>query len=192
MKIKFDEPSHLYWLNDVPVPSVTQVLDPLVDFSKVDPDLLERKRQIGTAMHRAIEFGDDLDVSSLDASIMDYYRAWLKFVADTNILVTHSELRVASSIYMYAGTLDILGVLGKRDALIDIKTTATIYPTNALQTAAYERAARETLGIKRAPQRFTLQLKNNGDYRLVPHNGASDLGVFLSQLNVYNWRKLNG
>ena len=63
--LTFDPEKHEYRINGVLVPSVSQILAPLYDFSKIPRDVLERKRQIGTAIHKAIELDllGDLDVA---------------------------------------------------------------------------------------------------------------------------------
>jgi len=67
----FDAATHTYTAGGVRVPSVTQVLKLLPlgpDFSRVDPDVLERKRQLGNLVHDAcaiLDEGDDLDWGAL-------------------------------------------------------------------------------------------------------------------------------
>lgn len=48
MKIEFDEQTHIYKLNGEIIPSVTQVLSRLSDFSYADPAILARKADIGS------------------------------------------------------------------------------------------------------------------------------------------------
>ena len=84
MNLQFDAAAHQYTLNGRRIPSVTQILGQVVDFSMVPPDILERKCAIGQALHNAIalEIENDLDHDSIDAAVLGYFIGWRKFVAD--------------------------------------------------------------------------------------------------------------
>lgn len=54
--LEFDEESHLYVVDGVIVPSVTQVLDKKYrDYQNIDTDILQGAADYGTALHSAIE-----------------------------------------------------------------------------------------------------------------------------------------
>ena len=63
----YDDDAHTYTLAGRVIPSVTQILKQVVDFSMVAPDILERKCAIGSVLHMAIalDHADDLDYDSL-------------------------------------------------------------------------------------------------------------------------------
>lgn len=79
--LEFDSSSHTYRVGGVVVPSVTQILSPLVDFSMVTPDVLAAKAAIGTAVHLACELYDmdDLIEYDLDPVLVPYFEGWKKF-----------------------------------------------------------------------------------------------------------------
>lgn len=185
--LRFDAATHTYYWNDQRIPSVTQILGPLTDLSMIPRDVLERKRLIGTWVHAAIELDlrDDLDEGSIGEDWRGYFNGWLKFRAESGMVVHEAEQKVYSKPYGYAGTLDLLGELPKIGlVLIDTKCTATMYPTVGPQTAAYAHAR----GVPKA-KRFALQLKPDGSYRLHPCPDRSDFGVFSAALTLYHWRK---
>lgn len=191
IELEFDEPTHAYTLNGRRVPSVTQVLDPLNMLDGIPWDILEAARIFGSNVHVACHFHNIgiLDWSSLDEYLASYVRGYLKFLAESSFVVLASEERVASVKAGYAGTLDIRGVLNRRKALIDIKSTSSLPRTVGPQTAAYENALREMTGEK-TERRFCLHLKPD-DYSLVPlkdGRGVSDLTCFVSALNVWRFR----
>ena len=99
--LQFDEATHTYTLAGRVIPSVTQILKQVVDFSMVAPDILERKCAIGSVLHMAIalDHADDLDYDSLDASVLPYFEAWRKFVADMGrgLVVHAAEMPIASA-----------------------------------------------------------------------------------------------
>lgn len=185
--LEFDKPTHTYRWNGQIVPSVTQVLAQLSDFSMVRPDVLERKRQIGQWVHKAIELdlADDLDEESIGDDWRGYFNGWRKFRAESGFVASASEQQVYSEKYRFAGTLDLAGELPKAGtAIIDAKCTTMIYPTVGPQVAAYSEAA----GCPKA-KRFALQLSPDGKYELHPLTDRGNFGVFLAALTLHNWRK---
>ena len=187
----FSEANHSYHLNGVRVPCVTDIIGMLSDFSFVPEDVLDRASKFGSAVHKAVELyeNDDLDMGTLHPAIIPYLNSWKKFKAETGFLVTHTEELVYSKKYGYAGTLDIAGQLQGISGILDVKTVATLHPVTALQTAGYGQAFTEQSGIL-IRKRWALQLKEN-NYRLIEYEWPSDLDVFISCLNLFNWRKNN-
>ncbi|HEU0283497.1 MAG TPA: hypothetical protein VFQ99_06900 [Gallionella sp.] len=188
--LTFDAATHTYRWRGVIVPSVTQILGQLTDLSMVPPDVLERKRQIGTWVHAAIELDlkNDLDYDSIGEDWRGYFDGWLKFKRESGFAVVDAEAKVYSEKYRYAGTLDLLGDLPKVGrALIDTKCTATMYPSVGPQTAAYA----EAHGATKA-KRYALQLKPTGTYELHACPDKGDFGVFLAAKTLYDWRKKHG
>lgn len=196
-QLVFQDEGHKYFLDGIEVPSVTQVLEPLTDYSRVPPTVLEQARQIGTAVHRACSLldADDLVVDSLDARLVGYVEAWKKFKEETGFVVELNEQRVHSRIYRCAGTLDRVGVfravVGKPRAVVEIKTTADFMPSFGPQLSAYHYMATECELIKRGAsvKRIAVQLRPDGSYRLMHYDDAADFSVFTSCLCLFNWRK---
>lgn len=190
--LEFDAVAHAYTWSGRPVPGVTRVLQLVQDFSMVPAELLARKQQIGTALHAAIELGDDLDPDSLDPLVEPYYDAWSRFMVDTGFQPVHNEIRIFSARHTYAGTLDTIGVLKRRECLIDYKSSWELHPAVGPQTAAYLNGAYEMKVCPPDLPRYALQLRRDRSYRLEPLTEASDFAVFLSLLNIHNWRKRHG
>jgi hypothetical protein len=189
MNIAFDAATHVYWINGFAVPNVTRVLGDLYNWDAVPAKTLERKRQIGAAVHRAIELDvhDDLDESSLDPQVAGYFEAWRRFCKERPFTCHLAEHQVGSHKLRYAGTLDLAGDLGGSDVLIDIKITHHLHPASALQTAAYLYAASEMRLIGAGAKRFALCLQADGAYRIQPHLDRNDFPVFVSCLSRHNW-----
>ena len=109
--LEFNEERHEYRLDGKIVPSVTQILRPLMDFSGIPPDVLEHKRQIGTAVHKAIELDllGELDETSVAPALAPYFGAWRDFKSEFGVKDgTTTEYRVCSKIHGYAGTVDLI------------------------------------------------------------------------------------
>ena len=193
MEISFRESDHTYWLGAIRVPSVTEILRPLgADYRFVKDDVLQWTTDLGRAVHRPIELHllDDLDHSSMEGDVSQYFDQFLKFQRDTGFAALQTEA-VVSHALGYAGTLDCVGILNGNTVLIDWKTTAQISPTVALQTAAYAMA----LDSGRPPadhvsgRRYALRLTPT-HYRLhsfPPQSYQYDVCVFKALLTTHQW-----
>lgn len=194
--LQFDEATHRYTLDGVELPSVTKILDDVFDeYRSIDPETLRRAQERGTAVHKACELHDmaQLDFSSVDETIAPYLEGYIKFVSETKFEHHAVEQKVVSRKYGYAGTLDRLGVLGKskRRCQIDLKSAVSVSRSVGPQTAAYEQAAREEHWIepKEIIDRYALQLRADGGYRLLPCKSPADFSVFLSALTIYKFKR---
>lgn len=194
MALEFVRDGHFYLLDGVRIPNVTKVTDALSSYAGIPLDVLQRKAEIGDAVHFATELDDanDLDDATLPDEIRGYVEGWRKFKRDTLFCALVAEQRVWSDRYKFAGTLDRIGVFGRLKGvkpaarcLIDIKTTFDLLPAVAPQLAAYMTAWNE-----RAPKgeqvhrRFACQLKADGSYRLEEFSDPADWSVFLSVMTV--------
>lgn len=183
--LTFDATLHQYAWHGRKVYSVTRVLRRLIDFSGIDPAVLEKARERGKAVHRAIELdiAGDLDDESLHPEVRERFLGWRNFVKLSGFKVISSEQRVYSERHGYAGTIDLCGTIRRETYLPDIKATALVPPTVGLQTAAYAQALRET--IKCGPvRRGVLHLKAGGKWQFLPLTRALDLTDFLSELDL--------
>ena len=191
--LTFNEADHKYYLNGIPVPSVTQALSVIVDFSMVRPEVLENARIRGQAVHLATELDDQgtLDESSLAPVLVPYLDAWRLFRQQTGFVPENIEERVYNSKHLYAGTLDRIGTLEKRFAkrvLIDIKARAVMTDDIGPQLDAYARAWEEMTGEDLRDHRYSVQLKPDGKYKLHHYTNPHDFGAFLGCLSIFNWR----
>lgn len=185
---EFDAASHTYRVNGVILPSVTQVIGWMNNYSGIPAETLAFACERGTAAHEATALDDRglLDEESVDPEIAGYLAAWRRFRRETGFVPELIEHRVAVP-GMYAGTLDRFGRIGRQYWLVDIKTATTVSRSNGPQTAAYLGA----LGTRDHTKRGTVQLRQDGTYRLIPHENRNDLSAFLASLTLHNWSKSN-
>lgn len=192
MALQFDADAHAYQWDGQPVPSVTQILEPLNDFSGIPPNVLEAARVRGQWVHEMTERSDyETPIGSVPEPYTGYVLAWEKFKAETDYVPELIECRVFSEKYRYAGTFDRFCKLVRCNTILDVKATHAPPPSAAPQTAAYKQAFEEMTGRK-VSKRFTLHLKGDGNYQLIEHKKAADLSVFLSCLTIHKWRIQNG
>lgn len=184
----FDAESHVYRLGHRIVPSVTQVLSAVFPCD-APAGAMEAARERGNLVHEATEHYDRgrLDVDAVRDDVVPYVLAWIAFRRDTDIEILAIEEPMIHHARGYAGTPDRLARWRRKTAVCDIKATARIEPTTALQTAAYAELAATARHLK-IEQRFTVQLRPDATYRVQEWAEPTDLGVFLCALQIHQWK----
>jgi hypothetical protein len=183
-ELTFHVESHTYRYGGRVVPSVTQVLRPIDNFDRVDPELLERARRFGSHAHQATDLFDrgELDEDSLDPGLSPHLAGYKLFLFETGFVVTHSEQQIYNPRQKYAGTLDKRGTWKGTTWLLDLKSGA-IPRGVGLQTAGYQMACPDH---DRPRKRLCLQLLPN-NYKLIACDEPSDWSYFVSFLNTYRF-----
>jgi hypothetical protein len=189
--LQFDAATHTYTLAGRKLPSVTEVLAPLQDFSMVPPAVLQAACEFGRNVHIACDLynRDALDWSSLDAALVPYVRGWAQFLEESGAVVIASECRVYHDELGYAGSPDVVLAWGKRTVLPDLKATAVVPRTVGIQTAAYAKAYARAHAT-REPERYCIHLQD-GKYRSHKRTDPADWSLFLSCLNVWKFNHAN-
>ena len=185
MRLEFDAASHTYRIDGRVVPSVTQVLAPLEDFSRVPRDVLEAARIFGQHVHEACDLLNrgELDWLSLDPALTPYVEGWRRFIEESGAVVMASEFPVGHDQLGYAGTPDVLIQMRDRLWIPDIKSTAVVPSTVGYQTAGYAKAYHRMTGQE--PKRCCVLLDGAGRYKLHTRNESSDWEMFVSALNCF-------
>ena len=181
--VKFNACNHQYTANGEIIPSVTQVLSSLNDFSSITPDVLENASQRGTAIHAMVDLyiNKKLDLSALDARLYGRLAAWIEF---TNLYLPNiigCEKLVYSAKHGFAGTLDIVCLLEGKLSLIDIKSSKAAASTANLQLAGYQIAYEEMVGVK-VSRRMAVILKDDGKFEVLEYKCKLDKKAFLKLL----------
>lgn len=195
--LRFLASTHQYFVGDRELPSVTRILQDtgVADFSQ--PWFTEDVRTRGQLVHAAIALDNEgsLDFDALDPVLVPYVAGWRKYLAESGAVVEFYETPIYDLDLGYAGTLDVIvlepGQKGPtRRTLLDIKPS--IYPSVALQLAAYVRCARALYPEPVLFQRAALVLDGDGGYKRVPFTDASDDSVFLAAVRLWHWRRAHG
>lgn len=193
LEMSFDEASHTYRVGGSVWPSVSAILEPLNQLDGIPPEILRRAAEFGTNVHLACHLINTgrLDRASLDDALAPYVAAWDRCLFESGAVVVASEVRVLHPTLKYAGTMDTAIRLTRRTRsavhALDIKTSATVPRTCALQTAAY-REAYVRVRPDLSKTRYCCHLRGDGTYRLIPYESPGDWNTFVSALNVYRWR----
>lgn len=198
--LTFEPAAHAYALDGRPILSVTAILKKvgLVDLSRIPADLLEQKRAIGQAVHEATHYWDqdDLLPGSVDPVVEPYLLAYRAFRAERGFTPLYLETRVHHPRYHYAGTFDRLGLLSSTyggpctAVLLDIKTGDPELACANLQTAGYLEAYLQSplpLPDAKTIDRWSVQLRPDGSYRLHKYTDVRDRGIFLAAAQLANY-----
>lgn len=126
-KLQYFDDTHTYIVDDIVVPSITQILKHKFKdkYKNVDERVLERASVLGTAVHKAIE---DYEVHGIESDLEEFknYKFLKKYY---NFSVQKSEIYVIIILdtgETCAGRLDQIIQIGEDLFVNDIKRTATL------------------------------------------------------------------
>ncbi|HCY07229.1 MAG TPA: hypothetical protein DHS57_08315 [Erysipelotrichaceae bacterium] len=168
-EIEYIEESHLYLVNGVITPSVTQILQAIFPskYEGIPQYILDNKKDFGTNVHEAIENdfkGLDINLSPLEELA---YKEYLKLRKKHVINPVYMEEIVAYK-DIYAGRLDMIADVNYTRCLIDVKTTATLDKEYLEYQLGYYKLALEDMGIKVAHcYVIWLPKKDKGEFKKI-------------------------
>lgn len=203
--LTFDAATHRYRVGDRFVPNITLIVPS--DYSHVRPDVLEKARQRGHAVHKATELYDlgVLDWSTLDPKVEPYLVAWISFLADYECEFEPYDIErlLYHPIDHYAGTGDRprlwLRPPGagqtRRLVTLEIKSIAKMDLNVGLQTAGQQRCENHrsrSLGIPETTGRWGVQLQSSGKYRAIEYTDKRHERIFLAYKTTMDWEAAIG
>lgn len=196
--LKFQDEGHIYTLNGNRVISLTQILDAagLVNYDGIAPEVLAKKAAFGTKVHTYTLWNDqgELDMNDL-VPYPNYWNrveGWRQFVEDfkyqVDLQAAEKPCAVKVNGMLYAMTIDRLGMMDGKPAIVEIKTCADREFHHQIQTAAQAIPMNEFFKDKGGPcKRFAVYLldKKNQANRLYfcqPHEDRMDEKIFMAAL----------
>ena len=186
MTVICDE-NHVYTVNGVKKPGVSEIMEAagLIDRTWFNEHACLR----GQYVHRAIQLHhtDGLDRASLDAEILPYFAGSRVFLRQSGFRPVLVETPMHDPIYDFCGTPDLIGWLGDRLVLIDVKTGAPA-DWHKIQTAAYQHLAGGRVEGMRIASRVGLYLSDTGRYTTREYVHRNDISVFLAALTILNFK----
>lgn len=194
MTLTFDEASHTYRYDGRVVPSVTQLLDKLHDFSGVPEAILTAAKERGTYVHQMCEMfdRDELDIPRVPEQYLGYLNAWEAFTVEYGPVWAGIEDRGYSRHFGYAGTMDRRGTLPRMFSpsvrwILDIKTSIDAHPVWGMQTAAYRQITAEQDMQYALARRATVQLRADGRFKFNTWDDPDDWPAFQALITLSNW-----
>jgi hypothetical protein len=192
----FDEGLHLYKdAQGVVRPSVSQVIkaEGLISFDGINPSILERKRQLGTLVHRVTELydqGEDLNEYEIPDEVWPYFDGWVNFRNDCGFEPRFIEQQMMACVHgMYYGMrLDAEGPIDGENSIIEKKCGASEHPAWGVQLAGYALGKYPNERVK--PARAVVQLGPQfpRNYKRWPYLEDSDYTVWMNSLVNTIWK----
>ena len=199
--LTFDEATHTYRLDGFFIPSASRLIEVgglKPDFSGIDPAVVERKGQIGKALHAAallLEAGR-LDRSTVDPAVAPYLEAFEAFLGKYGPSLICAEKPDYSPDLLYACTLDRLYLFNAGRAIVDLKTSAQEEPYWGIQTALQAIVEEDRLGRwnVNSPRRYVAHLrpKLKKKFDLIPYTDTLDYEVARGLAHGYHFKVKHG
>lgn len=125
--IEFDEAKHEYKVDGKILPSVTTITSILsnLEYKEIDPEILKKAGEKGTAVHKAIENYIDWNDYELEEKYEPYMIQFKKALKLEKFETIKTEFKLTNN--EICGTLDNMSELNGKRIIIDYKTTATIH-----------------------------------------------------------------
>lgn len=189
MNLEFNEEKHEYFLENVLIPSVSEIIKPIYQnvYKNVYERILENAAERGTKVHRAIEFISKYNFEKFDDEILGYIEAYKKFKKDyNNWTLKHSELRTYHKSLLYGMTIDQCYETPEGIVICDIKTAKTAQKKAwSVQLSAYKAGFESQ--YSKVSKIVALQLFENGKYKV--HDLKDNFQIFLYCLEIHKfWR----
>jgi hypothetical protein len=160
----FDE-GHKYTLDGEELPSVSELTRFISReiYGDVGQFNLDRAADRGTAVHKATELLDKYGTVEIDEDISPYLKAYIAFRKEHKCEWQKIEYATHHPENLYAGTLDRVGTVDGKLAILDIKTSSTIQkPLYTAQLNLYREMLPDPI-----EQLIILHLRKDGTYKLI-------------------------
>lgn len=182
-RLEFDEESHRYTLDGKVLPSVTKIINNVLPTFQASQWHMDR----GKRTHAACEWLDNGCDPEIDPEIYPRVNAWRKFRADYGGKIVANELRLASKLLRFAGTIDRVISTGKNLIIADLKNSVS--PQVRLQLAGYSLLWKEN--NENSPKSaVAVELLDTGNYKCLwmdRHELRRAEQQFLALLSVYGF-----
>lgn len=196
-KITLDD-QHIYRLDGVIIPGCSEILKDarLSDYSRVRPEVMEAASLFGQAVHAACELFDKgvLDETSLSFPLIPYLDGWKNFRNNYQPVIVPDwiERATGSVKWRFGCKPDRVLLFRDKVCVVEIKSTAAIMPSVAIQLAAQKIAVEEN--YKKVHRRIAVQLTGEDDgcgYQFHEFKKPTDEETFICARKLYQWRKEN-
>lgn len=194
----FDSDLHEYRdANLVLIPSTTQVIKDagLISFDGINSAVLERKRQLGTLVHRVTELldeGADLRDYEIPDEIVPYLEGYANFRSDSGFTPEIIERQMIGEKHgmRWGMTPDRTGPINEVPHVVELKCGASSHPAWGVQLASYDmglmNGSGRTAVLARAAVQLGPQFPRN--YKVHHYNDPADYTVWLNSIANMTWK----
>lgn len=173
--------------------TMEQVGDFLKEARRADIKIRDTAANVGSLAHGEIEryVRKQITLEQANPAVQHIVQRFIEWETEVGFVLEHAERMVYSHQYQFAGTLDLSGIMTKREgkrAIIDIKTSSGIYPEMFLQVASYGQAVAEMDG-KPVDEGWIVRLDKSGsefEAKQVP-NMQEAFNIFSSTYMLWRW-----
>lgn len=193
-QVSFDRELHLYTYEGKPVDHVTKVLKQWAfGYDDSNPFHEPSATQRGSYLARCNEVfadGDDVDEEEAPEAWRGYIAALRKFYHDRRPKVIACELPIVDPVWGIALTPDLVAFFGSERVVCEMKTGA--HNGWDIQNAAQIHVWGVNFPDQPCRAGKRLQLKPDGDYRLVQLDYDTAMGDFAAMMRLEQRRRRNG
>lgn len=191
-ELEFEEARHIYRIGEEVLPSVTTLMKPLSDgfYKSVNETVLQKAAARGTAVHNAAENWIKFGIEDIPGEFQGYFNAFRDWWDKHKPIVVGSELRLYHKLLRYAGTGDLVCIIGEELWIIDYKSTSVLSEMLVrVQLEAYAKAL-ESHGVK-AARKGALHLRKDGswDFPSFPAGDSAAWRVFGGLKTIHDYTK---
>ena len=165
----------------------------LIDYSKVDPQVLDHAKWRGKLVHQAtalLDQGFSLAEYEIPAEVEPYIDAYALFCREMSFVPDPNWVERPMIVELFGHrigmTPDVIGTIHGVPTVVERKATSAAHPSWAVQTAGQAMGLRAA-GIQ-VRDRMAVQLLKTGRYRLHPHNDAGDYQTFADCYRLAAWK----
>lgn len=174
----FIEEGHKYFVDDIPIPSVTEII---ADLWPVNKEYITPGSDVIGRMVHSVSAGIDLGMlEEFPEEIEEYQEAYDKFRKEFPHAFVGIEQMYYNPELWYAGTID-------RDysssGIIDIKTGSPIR-WHRLQLAAYACFFPDPKTVNRC----SVHIMPDGKYKRKEYEDPNDIDMWLNWMTCYDWK----
>jgi len=183
-QLTFDEKRHIYLLDGVRLPSVTQILGVIRKpgleqwrgrVGNTEADRISKESaDFGTLVHKNIElYNREGELwPDYDAVARPWVEVYNRWFVDNVSIVLGAEMRMVCIAHQFCGTADLICEMTDGSiAVVDIKTSKQLDETFALQLSAYTHLLREWEEIT-VDRRLVVQMPSDRPGALIVHEFA--------------------
>lgn len=139
----FDEQEHKYYIDEIEVPSVTEIAEP-ISFNRLNDlpkHILNKARIRGSKVHELAEeylLVCEIEWEEIEPEFANYLEQFIMWARTYRPKVLYTEYRMFSN--DFAGTCDLICKIDDKTILVDYKTTSTIDKKSlSVQLEGYKR-----------------------------------------------------
>lgn len=168
----------------------------LVDYSFINEDVLERKSELGIAVHKACRLFDEGAKFICDPEVDPYIDAWEEFRARCRFVprVIEQAYDVEVNGMRYSMRVDREGDLAGEETIVEIKICANAMKHHGVQLAGYamglpHKHIAVPMGKFLRRRRVVVKLTRTGLAKIIRYDDRTDFDVFVSALYVASWKR---